>query len=141
MKQKHGSINIIKMKNEGFELSTKQLKAILTFVTIIFMIFFAYNFLFLDNKENLLEGSLKNIQEENFQGFVINKNYDKENHNSPMIYLKNETKIAVFGEFWSQIEIGDSIVKKKGETTITVYRNNKKFTLDNKEIIDGLKKK
>jgi hypothetical protein len=58
-----------------------------------------------------------------------------------MIYLKNETKFAVFGEFWSKIEIGDSIVKKKGETIITVYRNNEKFTLDNQEIINGLEKK
>jgi hypothetical protein len=56
-----------------------------------------------------------------------------------MIYLRNKTKIAVFGEFWSQIKIGDSLVKKKGETIITVYRNNVKFTLDNKDVINGLK--
>ncbi|MCC9019687.1 hypothetical protein [Flavobacterium lipolyticum] len=129
------------MKNEGFELSAKQLKVILTVVTIIFVIFLMYNFFILDNREKLLDTSLKNIQEENYQGFVINKNYDKDNHNSPMIYLKNETKVAVFGEFWSKIEIGDSIVKKKGETVITVYRNNEKFILDNQEIINGLKKK
>jgi hypothetical protein len=56
-----------------------------------------------------------------------------------MIYLRNITKIVVMGEFWSEIRIGDSLVKKKGETIITVYRNNVKFILDNKVIISSLK--
>ena len=93
----------------------------------------------MSSREQLLDGSLRNIREENYQGFVIDKNYDKNNHNSPMIYLSDNTKIAVFGKFWSEIKIGDSIEKKKGETIITVYRNNMKFTLDNKDIINGLK--
>ena len=126
------------MKNEGFEISIKQLKVILSIGTIILAIFLVYKFVFMSSREQLRDGSLRNIREENFQGFVIDKNYDKNNHNSPMIYLRNKTKIAVFGEFWSQIKIGDSLEKKKGETIITVYRNNMKFTLDNKDIINSL---
>ncbi|HQZ23814.1 MAG TPA: hypothetical protein PLD18_00800 [Flavobacterium sp.] len=126
------------MKNEGFEISIKQLKVILSIGTIILAFFLVYKFVFMSSREQLLDGSLRKIREENFQGFVIDKNYDKNNHNSPMIYLRNKTKIAVFGEFWSQIKIGDSLEKKKGETIITVYRNNMKFTLDNKDIINSL---
>ena len=126
------------MKNEGFEISIKQLKVILSIGTIILAFFLVYKFVFMSSREQLLDGSLRKIREENFQGFVIDKNYDKNNHNSPMIYLRNKTKIAVFGEFWSQIKIGDSQEKKKGETIITVYRNNMKFTLDNKDIINSL---
>ena len=126
------------MKNEGFEISIKQLKVILSIGTIILAIFLVYKFVFMSSREQLRDGSLRNIREENFQGFVIDKNYDKNNHNTPMIYLRNKTKIAVFGEFWSQIKIGDSLEKKKGETIITVYRNNMKFTLDNKDIINSL---
>lgn len=128
------------MINEGFEISIKQLKVILSVGTISLAIFLVYKFVFMSSREQLLDGSLRNIREENFQGFVIDKNYDKNNHNSPMIYLRNKTKIAVFGEFWSQIKIGDSLEKKKGETIITVYRNNLKFLLDNKAIIDSFKK-
>jgi hypothetical protein len=102
--------------------------------------FLIYKFIIVSSREKLLDVSLENIREENFQGFVIDKNYDKNNHNSPMIYLRNKTKIAVFGEFWSEIKIGDSLEKKKGETIITVYRNNVKFTLDNKDIINSLKR-
>jgi hypothetical protein len=128
------------MKNEGFEISIKQLKVILSIGTIMLVIFLVYKFVVTSSGEQLLDVSLKNIRQENFQGFVIDKNYDKNNHNSPMIYLRNKTKIAVLGEFWSQIKIGDSLEKKKGETIITVYRNNLKFTLDNKDIVNSLKK-
>ena len=128
------------MKNEGFEMSAKQLKAVFSIGAIMLAIYLVYKFVVISSEEQLLDGSLRNIREENFQGFVIDKNYDKNNHNSPMIYLRNKTKIAVFGEFWSQIKIGDSLEKKKGETIITVYRNNMKFTLDNKDIINTLNK-
>ena len=128
------------MINEGFEISIKQLKVVLNIGTIMLAFFLVYKFVDISSREQLLDDSLKNIREENFQGFVIDKNYDKNNHNSPMIYLRNKTKIAVFGEFWSQIKIGDSLEKKKGETIITVYRNDVKFTLDNKDIINSLKR-
>ena len=108
------------MKNEGFEISIKQLKVSLSIGTIMLAIFLVYKFVIISSGEQLLDVSLKNIRQENFQGFVIDKNYDKNNHNSPMIYLRNKTKIAVLGEFWSQIKIGDSLEKKKGETIITV---------------------
>lgn len=116
------------------------MKVILSIGTIMLAFFFVYKFVGIRSEKQLLNVSLKNIRDENFQGFVIDKNYDKNNHNSPMIYLRNKTKIAVFGQFWSQIKIGDSLEKKKGETIITVYRNNMKFTLDNKEIINSLNK-
>lgn len=93
------------MKNEGFELSIKQLKVILSIGTIMLAIFLVYKFVVISSGEQLLDVSLKNIRQENFQGFVVDKNYDRNNHNSPMIYLRNKTKIAVFGEFWSQIKI------------------------------------
>ncbi len=128
------------MKNEGFEISIKQLKVILSIGTIILAFFLVYKFVVISSREQLLDDSLRNIREENFQGFVIDKNYDKNNHNSPMIYLRDKTKIAVFGEFWSQIKVGDSLEKKKGETIISVYRDDVKFTLDNKDVINDLKK-
>ena len=64
------------MKNEGFEISIKQLKVILSIGTIILAFFLVYKFVFMSSREQLLDGSLRNIREENFQGFVIDKNYD-----------------------------------------------------------------
>jgi hypothetical protein len=70
------------MKNEGFKISIKQLKVVLSIGTIMLAFFLVYKFLVISSGEQLLDGSLKNIREENFQGFVIDKNYDKNNHNS-----------------------------------------------------------
>lgn len=71
---------------------------------------------------------------------MIDKGFEKFNHNAAMIYLNNKTKFSVFGEFWAKIKIGDSIVKKRGETIITIYRNNEIIILDNKEILESWRK-
>ncbi|MFH7017630.1 hypothetical protein [Flavobacterium sp. FlaQc-47] len=120
---------------KALELSDKHWKNILNIVTIVFAIFLFIKAFFIDTDKKRFEESIKNIEEENFQGYVIGKGFERFNHNALMIYLSNNTKFAVFGQFWAEIKIGDSVVKKKGETIITVYRNKEKFVLDNKEII------
>jgi hypothetical protein len=125
---------------KALELSNKQLKNILNISILLFAVFlFARSFL-IDTDKKRFEDSIRNIEEENFQGRVIGKGFEKFNHNASMIYLSNKMKFAVFGQFWTEIKIGDSVVKKKGETIITVYRNNEKLILDNKEIINSFKK-
>ncbi|MBO9584027.1 MAG: hypothetical protein J7574_07700 [Flavobacterium sp.] len=128
------------MKKEGFELSNTQLKKIVNAMVFIVAIFLIVRSIIFDTDEERYNSSLRNIKEEKFQGIVIDKVFEKYNHNSSMIYLNDETKFAVFGQFWPRIKIGDSIVKKEGETFFTVYRNNEKFILDNKEVLDGWKK-
>lgn len=122
------------------ELSSKQWKIILNIGIIIFVVFLFVKSFIMDTSSSRYEKALKNIQEQSFQGIVIDKGFEKFNHNAAMIYLSNETKFSPFGQIWAKIIIGDSIVKKKGETIITVYRNNKKMILDNKEILDSWKR-
>lgn len=141
MRQKHGSLNIIKMKNEGFEFSKKQLKILLTICVFLVLLYIIYVEIFRTTSMDSKENSLNYITNEQYMGTVYYKDYDKSNHNNPTLYFKDKTEIIINSEFWSKIEIGDSILKKKGETIITVYRNNEKFILDNQEIINGLKKK
>ncbi len=128
------------MKKEGLELSNKQLKNILNVVVIIFAIFLLVRFVVMDRNEDRLIISIKNIKVQNYYGVVVYKDYDKSNHNNPTLYFKDETQIGIAGEFWSKIEKGDSLVKKEGETIITVYRNKEKFILDYKDIIQSWKK-
>ncbi|TCN59977.1 hypothetical protein D0809_08610 [Flavobacterium circumlabens] len=115
-------------------------KVALNVAIILFVAFLFIRSFFIETDQKVFEGGLKNIQEEQFQGIVADKKFEKFNHNASVIYLKNTTKVAIFGEFWSKIMIGDSLEKKRGETIITVYRNNEKFILDNKEILDRFKK-
>lgn len=129
------------MKNKSFELSEKNLKMLLTVVVFLILTYVFYVQIFRTTRMDSKEDSLIYVLNEEYQGIVSYKNYDKSNHNNPILYFKNRTEITINGEFWSKIKKGDSLIKKKGETIITVYRNNMKFTLDNKDIINGLKKK
>lgn len=90
----------------------------------------------MDSKED----SLIYVLNEEYQGIVSCKGYDKSNRNNPKLYFKDSKVVAINGEFWSLIKKEDSLVKKKGETIITVFRNNTKFILDNKDIINALSK-
>lgn len=115
-------------------------KIILNVAIILFVVLLFIRSFFIETDQKRFEGGLKNIQEQQFQGVVIDKKFEKFNHNASMIYLNNNIKVAIFGEFWPKVNIGDSVVKKKGETFWTIYRNNQKFTLENKDILDKFKK-
>jgi hypothetical protein len=122
-------------KNESFELSNKQLKYLLNIIVGIFALFLLIRFVALDSNEDRINNSLENILDEGYQGVVVLKDYDESNHNNPTLYFKDKSQIAINGEFWSKIEKGDFLVKKSGETIITVYRSREKFILDNKDVI------
>ena len=125
---------------KALELSNKQLKNILNISISLFAVFIFVKSFIMDTNRSKYERSLKNIREQSFEGIVIDKGFEKFNHNAAMIYLSNNRKFAVFGEFWAEIKIGDSLVKKKGETIITVYRNKEKLVLDNKDVMNSWKK-
>lgn len=129
------------MKSEGFEVTNEQWKIILNIGITIFAVFLFVKSFIMDTDRSKYENSLKNIQEQSFEGIVIDKGFEKINHNAAMIYLSNEIKFSSFGQFWPKINIGDSVVKKKGETFITVYRNKEKFTLENKDVLEYMKVK
>ncbi|WP_091492006.1 hypothetical protein [Flavobacterium phragmitis] len=128
------------MGKEDFEFSNIQVKKALNIGVGIFAVFLFIKTFLIDTDKKRIDNSLKNIKEESFDGLVIDKGFDKFNHNASVIYFKDKTKVALFGQFWAQINIGDSLIKKKGETIITVYRNKEKFILDNKEIMDSWRK-
>ena len=72
-------------------------------------------------------------------GVVEYKDYDKNNHNNPTIYFTNGNSM-IEGDFWSVIKKGDSLIKKKGEYIIRVYRNDSMFTLNQKEALQDYQK-
>lgn len=125
---------------KALELSNKQLKNILNISISLFAVFIFVKSFIMDTNRSKYERSLKNIREQSFEGIVIDKGFEKFNHNASMIYLSNNRKFAIFGQFWAEIKIGDSLVKKKGETIITVYRNKEKLVLDNKDVMNSWKK-
>lgn len=111
-------------------------KVIFIFISILAISFFIYKTN--KNEDNLHYNALCKVLNEEYSGTITTKDYDKTNHNSPVIFLKNDNqKIYVFSEIWIKIMIGDSVVKKKNNTYLSVFRNGKNFTLDNIPIIDN----
>lgn len=127
------------MNRNGFELSDKQLKILIFFCVSLFLIYIIY-VEFKRSNMNSSKDYLSSVINEEYQGIVSYKDYDKSNHNNPTLYFKDKKQVIINGDFWAQIKTGDSLVKRKGETIISVYRNNHKFILDNKDFINKLKK-
>lgn len=78
-----------------------------------------------------------------FNGLVINKYIDQENHLFPKVEIKNESEIITFlpaekfsGKlFFEYVQVNDSIFKVKGSRTIQIKRNSdiSEFTFSCKE--------
>ena len=117
------------------EITINQLKKISYLVILCFGTFFIVWIFFYNTKDKRYENALINIMDQDYRGIVIKKYADKNNHNSPKLVLSDHTETAVFGEFFAVIQEGDSIVKKRGDSKILVYRDKDKFTLDNKDIL------
>ncbi|MBN9284595.1 MULTISPECIES: hypothetical protein [unclassified Flavobacterium] len=125
---------------KDFELDTKQLKSITSFLVGIFIVgIIAWEF-FYRTDDRFYNNLLESIRNEEYKGIVNEKYYDKENHNDPTLVLKSGEKVSVYGIIWGKIYLGDSIVKNKGETTLSSFRNDQKLIFDNKSIIDEIRK-
>ncbi|WP_300486769.1 hypothetical protein [Flavobacterium sp.] len=121
------------MKNNSFEFTNKMLWRILAVILIFFisfMIIWSYKNKDNTNKNNL-QISIINVLNQNYSGIVSYKDYDKSNHNNPTIYLTNGVKF-IEGDYWDVIKKGDSLIKKRGDFFINVYRNDSVFKLDKK---------
>jgi len=128
------------MKEIDFEFSNDFFKKALGIMVFSFVVFMIIWSLFFKNNNSIINESISNLLNEKYKGVVVSKYYDKENHNNPIIEFKDE-KVGIFGEYWSVIKKGDSLVKNRNELFITVYRGKEKFILDYKPILEELKKK
>ena len=80
------------------------------------------------------------IKEKEFQGVIIEKYIDGKNHNEPIAILSNNTKINLW-YFYNDVNVGDSIHKQKGTTSMVVYREGKYRKLDFKTSIEKRRSK
>lgn len=105
----------------------KQIITVCTFIAICVMLIFMLK---IDNKTAFRERVILNIKKQEYAGIVDSRYIDKENHNSPILVLSNKKKVAIYGQLYSQIEIGYSIVKRKDRTKVIVLRKDMKIVLD-----------
>jgi hypothetical protein len=118
----------------GIEINNKKLMKIVQFLLLFSVVVFLVKVFYFDNlyfRDRVIE-SIKN---EEYEGVIVNRYYDKKNHNTPMLVFSNFVEVPIYGQFYSQIKIGDSVVKKKNDTKIVIYRQNEVIILDNINVI------
>lgn len=117
------------------EITIEQLKKFCYVLIACFAVFMTIWEVFYNTNQDRYERSLKDIMHDHYNGVVVKKYIDGNNHNSPMLVFSDKKQIAMFDQFYAIIQIGDSVVKEKASTKILVYRNNSKFILDNKDVL------
>lgn len=80
---------------------------------------------------------IKNTERQNFEGIVKNKFIDTNDHFGNKIIIRG-VKQPVHWKFYMLIAEGDSIIKKRGNTTAEVYRPDGTFFIY--DLIDNIKK-
>ena len=91
------------------------------------MLLFIVTLMFLLNHFGYFENSRRDeILNEEFKTSVIGKYVDKSNHMTPKLKLSNGNEmINYFPNHNVELNIGDSLVKRKISTDMQVYRNQK----------------
>lgn len=97
------------------------LKLLLLVILVTVMAFWAN---YLSGNEAFYKRALENRKEESYSGIVIEKYIDSSRHCTPMLKFTINSSNAVVDSFWDEVEIGDSIVKVKGQSNIYLYKNN-----------------
>jgi hypothetical protein len=97
-------------------------KLVILAILVVAILFWAD---YLSGNKDFYKRALENRQKELYSGVVIEKYIDSSQHGTPMLKFKSSTSIPLENSFWNEIEIGDSIVKIKGQAIITVYKEGK----------------
>ncbi|SEN64901.1 hypothetical protein SAMN05444671_2018 [Flavobacterium sp. CF108] len=97
------------------------LKFLILVILLTVMAFWAN---YLSGSEAFYKRALENSKEESYSGIVLEKYIDSSQHCTPMLKFTSSSSNAVVNSFWDEVEVGDSIVKVKGQSSIYLYKNN-----------------
>ena len=87
------------------------------------------------------DGVLIGIKSDKYEGLIVEKYYDEKNHNDPTIILSNNKILTFYDDEYKQLDLNDSISKKKNSTILYVFKKNNTIKIDLKTNIEFLKKK
>lgn len=94
-------------------------KAILYLLAIVTMAMLYYLMMIVNTRKNVF-----------FQSKIIHLYRDRTNHGHGTATLNNGKRIVLKDEIYYTLQINDSLVKKKGEEQITVYRRDSSFIVN-----------
>lgn len=93
-------------------------------VLAVLLVAFGFWANYLSGNEAFYKRALENRKEESYSGIVIEKYIDSSQHRTPMLKFASNTSVPLENSFWDEVEVGDSIVKIKGQTYINLYKDS-----------------
>lgn len=75
------------------------------------------------------EEDKKNFAKREFSGVVIKSYIDYKNHASPTIVFSNYSKEVISSKLFSNVNIGDSVVKMKEKLIVKIYKVDEKLVI------------
>ncbi|RTY83041.1 hypothetical protein EKL97_05710 [Flavobacterium sp. LS1P28] len=98
----------------------RKMRIILTTFIVLLIIYFIVSLSF--GKSENLESD--NIKKQSYKGYIVEKFIDKPDHFGNKIILKNGNKQPIHWKFSVFLEVGDSVLKKEGDSFVTVYKKD-----------------
>ena len=98
---------------------------------IIFLTFF---YLIRVNHQKQGREKLQEFIDSEIKAIIVEKGVNKRNRSMPFLIGKRDFRMYENELFWNRIEIGDSLVKAKGTSLLSVYKKDTMIKLDYKSI-------
>jgi hypothetical protein len=102
------------------EISNKQLKNILSLLTVVLIIYFVIS-LYLGKSKNL---DTDNIKKHSYSGYIVEKIIDTADHFANKIILKNGNRQPIHWKFSTYLEAGDSVSKKEEDSCVAIQKKD-----------------
>ncbi|MDO5979398.1 hypothetical protein [Flavivirga spongiicola] len=112
----------------GFLTKEKYLRVLCFVIGVIFLGFMIRKTM--TSQKNIKQVSLNDVLVENFMGVIKEKIIEIDNHHRAYVLFKNEKKINLTNELYEDLEVGDSIIKRKNDLFVIVFRNDIIYKLD-----------
>ncbi len=94
------------------------------------VLFFGLYYLLNINPKKGWDLVINSIKTDSYNGKVVDKYYDRKDHNSPTLVLSSNRKITLDGRQYYQISLNDSVSKKNNSTMLYVYKKDKIIEID-----------
>lgn len=104
------------------------LHRILAYAPLLVFFYIVYTFIY---PQNFDKKNRDDFTQTEFTGIVIKRYIDHRNHATPTIVLSNYSKREINSKLFSKISIGDSVAKKKGKSTVQIYKSDGKLVVFN----------
>lgn len=95
-----------------------------TILNVVIFIIISFLFVFSYFQKTVKEVNYEDELNDEYNGFVVNKYVDSSDHSICKLVLKSGKIINVWDNCYQKVEIGDSVIKNKGNFDFLIYNSS-----------------